>query len=126
MAGVIQLLHSVHDRRGGVVMDNRIIFESGPYRIVEIPDHNVDFDNLCGDSFNPKVNPYTDPAELKRQLAEFTDLVNREGVYGYVLEKWNPEIGKGYEHIDSSWGFVGQYSERYIVEELKTQIGGES
>lgn len=109
-------------------MKNRIIFEQGPYRIVEVPDTDFDFENLCGDCYNPTANPDIDPAELKRQKAEFADLVNREGVFGYVLEKWNPEVGKGFEHVNSCWGFVGQYSEtkdkfkHYIVEELKNQI----
>jgi hypothetical protein len=47
--------------------------------------------------------------------------------YGYVLEKWNPEPGKGFEEVDSCFGFVGQYSpkdssglfDHYIVNELK-------
>lgn len=54
-------------------MNKRIIFEQGPYRIVEVPDFDIDFENLCGDSYNPKVNPDIDPAELKRQEAEFNE-----------------------------------------------------
>lgn len=46
-----------------------------------------------------------------------------------TVEKWNPEIGIGWEHVDSCWGFVGEYRQgvetydHYIVDELKRQIG---
>ena len=115
-------------------MNNRIIFETEnkAYRIVEIPDCDVDLDNLKGDTYNPKVNTDIDSIELKRQEREFEDLVSREGVFGYALERWNPEPGIGYEHVDSCFGFVGSYSpsdrsglfNHYIVDELKSQIGG--
>ena len=45
-------------------------------------------------------------------------------MYGYVLERWNPEIGEGWEPVDSCFGFVGRYSlenDHYIVEELSAQ-----
>lgn len=110
-------------------MNKRVIFESDDsiFRILEIPDINADFENLCGDTYNPKANPDIPPEKLKAELAEFTDLVNREGVFGYELQKWNPKPGIGWEHVDSCWGFVGQYSEteetfkHYIVDELKSQ-----
>ncbi len=106
----------------------RIIYEQGPYRIVEIADENTDIENLMGDSYNPTVNPDIDPEKLAEEKGHFIDLVNNEGVFGYVLEKWNPEVNKGFEHVDSCWGFVGQYTpgeevfNHYIVEELKAQI----
>jgi len=111
----------------------RVIFqtENAEYRILEYADECADMENLKGDVFNPKVNTDIDPEQLKREEHAFEELVNREGVYGYVLERWNPEIGAGYEHVDSCWGFVGQYSEsdpsfnHYIVDELKSQIPSE-
>jgi len=117
-------------RRYFKMRDYRIIFETDnkEYRILEYPDDSFGMQDLKGDSYCRKTNPDIDIVELARQEKEFEDLVNREGVFGYVLEKWNPKPGQGYEHIDSCWGFVGQYSEsdsrfnHYIVEELKSQI----
>jgi hypothetical protein len=113
-------------------MDGRVVFETddGEYRIVEKPDQNIELGDLKGDCFDPKANPDIDPSELKEDERDFEALVEREGVYGYVLEKWNPSPGCGYEHVDSCWGFVGQYSEsdrsgkfdHYIVEEYLREI----
>jgi hypothetical protein len=105
----------------------RIIYKSDAYRIVE---HESDFnmEDLMGDCFNPKVNPEIDLKELERQKQEFIDLVNNEGVYGYVLERWDSAVNKGWTEVDSCWGFVGQYSpheerfNHYIIDELKGQI----
>ena len=98
------------------------------YRIVEIQDEYADMENLKGDTFSAKVNPDLDPVQLRKEEKEFERLVNGVGVFGYVLEKWNPTPGIGWEHVDSCFGFVGQYDSRveifnhYIVEELKNQI----
>lgn len=106
----------------------RIIHEQGQYRIVEHADSCVELDDLKGDCFNPKANPSLDPEKLKEEEQHFEDLVAREGVFGYALEKWDPAVGAGWTHVDSCWGFVGQYSEsdeyfkHYIVDELKSQI----
>ena len=106
----------------------RIIFEKDAYRIIEVPDEYADMGDLKGDTYNPSVNDDIPIDELKRQEKDFESLVNNEGVYGYALEKWNPDVGIGWEHVDSCFGFVGQYSEsedifnHYIVGELKDQI----
>ena len=115
-------------------MKVRIIHESkdGKYRIIEHEDQHMDLENLKGDCFNPKVNTDIPEEKLRAEELEFEELVNREGVFGYVLEAWNPEPGCGWEHVDSCWGFVGQYSSsettfnHYIVDELKNQIPKES
>ncbi len=119
----------------------RIIHESkdGKYRIVEHEDPDMDIENLKGDIYNPKHivemhGPEKTIEELEQDEREFEELVNREGVFGYVLEVWNAEPGCGWEHVYSCWGFVGQYSSsentfnHYIVDELKGQIpkGSES
>lgn len=91
------------------------------WRIVEYPDTYVDFADLCGDSYDYERSGYTGTRE---ELEDFRDLVNREGVYGYVLERWNPSPNQGWESHDSCWGFVGQYSptdqtfNHSIVEEM--------
>ena len=106
----------------------RVIFESGAYRIVEQFDEHFNLEDLMGDTYCPKVNHYICTEQLAREKMEFIDLVNRENVYGYCLEKWNCAVGKGWTHIDSCFGFVGQYSpneeifNHHIVDELKRQI----
>ena len=114
-------------------MSMRVIFEDKGFRVIELQDENADMDNLKGDCFNPKhiVEMHSEGMtveQLKTEEREFEELVGREGVFGYVLEKWNSEVGKGWEHVDSCWGFVGQYTpteqtfNHYIVDELKSQI----
>jgi hypothetical protein len=106
---------------------NRIIYQKGNYRVVELQDTIYFVDDLKGDT-NPKYVDHITPKELKEEELAFERFVEQNGVYGYSLERWNSEIDKGWEHIDSCWGFIGQYNENddqfnhYIVEELKTQI----
>ncbi|MGL4335362.1 MAG: hypothetical protein ACRCST_00605 [Turicibacter sp.] len=106
----------------------RIIYMQGNFRIIEIPDEVSTLDNLVGDFYNPKVNPSINAEQLKSEFEFFKQSVELNGVFGYVLEKWNPEVGQGWEHIDSCFGFVGQFEpdqdefNHYIVEELKQQI----
>jgi hypothetical protein len=106
----------------------RIIYTSGPYRITEVPDDHTRIDDLLGDYYCPVANPDLDAKQLEIDKKKMINRINEEGVFGYVLEKWNPDIDMGWEHIDSCWGFVGQYQENaldydhYIVNELKSQI----
>lgn len=104
-----------------------VIYRSncGRYRITEHIDMCFDMENLKGDCFNPSVNTDIDPNTLENEERQFEDRVNNEGVYGYVLEKWNPAPDKGWEHIDSCWGFVGRHTAKnthYIVAEMKGTI----
>jgi hypothetical protein len=107
---------------------NRIIYQKGNYRIVELEDTVHFVDDLKGDMFNPECCPDIHIDDLKKQEKEFEQIVSYHGVYGYSLERWNPKIDKGWEHIDSCWGFVGEYNENddqfnhYIVEELKNKL----
>ena len=111
-------------------MKNRRIFlsENKMFRIMELEDNCFSFSELCGDSYCPKTNPDIEPAELAKQKKEFRRLVDSEGVFGYALEKWNPEPDGSWEIVDSCWGFVGQYDPKkelfnhHVVEELKGQI----
>ena len=106
-----------------------VIYQTERYRIVECFDScTYRWDELKGDCYDPKHNPDIDPAELKQQERDFEDLVRNEGVFGYELQRWNPNPDCGWEHVDSCFGFVGRYSEtderfnHYIVAELKAQI----
>lgn len=109
-------------------MSKRVVFETNDkrFRIVEIEDETYSLEDLKGDCYNPDVNP--DIPDLSEQERKFERTVENEGVFGYVLERWNPEPGTGYEHVDSCWGFVGMYNpeiefnNHYIVEELKRHI----
>lgn len=104
----------------------RIVRESQGlgYRIVEREDLYFCMKDLKGDTFNPVHNHDIDPDKLRDEELLFEAEVYREGVYGYVLERWNPEYNKGWEHADSCWGFVGAYDPKsdrynhYIVDEL--------
>jgi hypothetical protein len=112
-------------RSEGRVM--RIIYETKDYRITERADEHVSVEDLKGDVFNPKVNPEMDPTQLAAEERAFEELVAREGVYGYALERRCGECG-AWQHVDSCWGFVGAYTptedvfNHYIVDELKGQI----
>ena len=99
-----------------------VIYIRHDFRIVEIRDNDFELDNLKGDSFNATINKDINPITLHNQEQGFEYKVYNEGVYGYVLEKWDGHIDKGWAHVDSCWGFVGKHSEtnsHYIVEELK-------
>jgi hypothetical protein len=108
----------------------KTIFETSDkkYRIVELVDTDFCFEDLCGDTYNPKYNTEISPETLEREKQEFLEEVNRENVFGYELQCWNPLPGQGYDHVDSRWGFVGAYSEKidryhhYIIEEMKKTI----
>ena len=102
-----------------------ILFELEHYRIIEVEDPDFTLDELKGDLFDPTSDLC--PEKLREAEIDFENQVREEGVYGYVLERWNPEIGCGWEELDSCWGFVGRYGdhEHYIVEEFVDRIQNE-
>ena len=103
------------------------IWEQGPFRILQVTDETATLEDLKGDCFNPACVDHISAEDLRKQELEFEALVEREGVFGFVLEKWNPEVGRGFEHVDSCFGFIGAYDEASldfnhdIVTELKNQ-----
>ncbi len=101
-----------------------IIVELDNYRIIEIEDEQWDWDNLKSDCYDTNANTDIDSEELKQRQKDFEMIVLSEGVYGYELQKWNPNIGCGWETKDSCWGFVGTYENHghYIIDEFTTQI----
>ena len=102
-------------------MDERVVYSLGRYRIIEIEDRVSDMDDLKGDCYNPSFNADIDAETLKREELEFETMVFQNGVFGYELQKWSPEIGEGWMHIDSCYGFIGRYSDdnkHYIVDEM--------
>lgn len=109
-------------------MKNRIIFKSGPYRIVEIVDESSTIDDLAGDMYCTKANPDIDPEKLYSEYKKFEQLVEQNGAFGYCLEQWIPDIDAGWTHVDSCFGFIGQYNpndpdyNHEIIDELKALI----
>ena len=108
----------------------RIIYTEKDFRILEIYDEFYSLEDLKGDCFNPEVNNDLNPELLIKEEKEFENLVDNSGVFGYVLEKWNTEVDKGWEHLDSCWGFVGSYNlnnekfNHYIVDEMINELKG--
>jgi hypothetical protein len=94
------------------------------FRIIEVIDLDSTVDDLAGDSFNPKVCFDIDPLVLAKKLVDFTKEVENEGVFGYELQKWNPKPNRGWEHLDSCYGFIGSYNPKveiyshYIIDEM--------
>jgi len=109
----------------------RTIWQNNGFRIIEEADLDWDMENLKGDVYKPDLacGPEYSLEKLKADESWFEDTVINEGVYGYTLEEWNPEVGKGWEETNNScWGFVGRYDENssdaldrnhYIVQEFK-------
>jgi hypothetical protein len=97
------------------------------YRILEVLDTDFDIENLKGDCFNPFVNNDRSIAQLRIEEVQFENKVRDEGVYGYILERWSPQFDTGWEHVDSCFGFVGNYEteKHYIVDEYIQQMMGE-
>ena len=108
-------------------MNNETIYAYKNYRILEIYDEDYRLSNLKGDAFNPNVNPDIDKDALRELELRFEARVLAEGVHCYILEKWNPEVGCGWEFIDSCCGFVGKHADEnhYIVDEFKNRIKSE-
>lgn len=102
----------------------KIIKEILDYRIIEVRDDNFDMEDLKGDTYEHDFNGDICPIVLSQEEKDFEDKINYQGVYGYVLEKWNAEIDQGWEHVDSCWGFVGDYEDEkhYIVDEFIDQV----
>jgi hypothetical protein len=105
----------------------KVIYQVENYRIIEISDVDVSLDDLKGDCFNPLGNPSINPLTLLKEELAFECKVESEGVFGYALEVWSGEVGEGWTHVDSCFGFVGQWNREtnnhYIVDELIAQLG---
>ena len=103
----------------------KVLVQKEGYRIVELQDISFEIDNLKGDMFCPDCSHDIDKEDLKEQERQFEQDIEDYGVYGYELEKWDAEVDKGWQHVDSCWGFVKPYSmeQHYIVDEMEITIG---
>ena len=104
-------------------MEN-VIFEKKDYRIIEIEDYDTNLEDLKGECYALEVNKSVDKDLLKAEESQFETYFYEKGVFGYVLEKWDPSLGKGWSHIDSCFGFIGDYKteKHYIVDDFKNYI----
>ena len=99
----------------------KILYKTDTYRVIEELDACHDMRELKGDTYTPQYNQHIDISQLLQEEKAFERMVQEEGVYGYKLERWNPEIDCGWEVVDGCYGFIGRYSidhDHYIVEEL--------
>ncbi len=102
------------------------IYQNKQYRIIEIAEEYIDFEELKGDYYNVELNESETLTKemILSQEKEFEMVVEMQGVFGYQLQVWNAEIGQGWKHVDSCYGFVGDstYCRHYIIDEFETQI----
>jgi hypothetical protein len=92
--------HEVAEYSSGEPIDAK----RGDVRLRIVPDDCADFDDLCGDTFNPVVNSDIPESRLERERKEFEDKVNRDGVWGVIGEYFDGEV---WHQSDSCFGFVG-------------------
>lgn len=81
--------------------------EGANVRIVCRREH-IDWDDLLGEGYNPETNPSIPESILEQQEQEFTDTVNRDGVWWYSSEFWD---GEEWQVADSISGVVGSLFE---------------
>ncbi len=111
-------------------MNTKHIFQTEDmiFRISQVEDFWWSMTDLKGDCFNSQVNFDIPIEKLKTEEKAFENKVKNEGVFGFVLQKWNPKPDHGWEEVGLCWGFVGEYNpnikenNHYIVEEFKNKI----
>lgn len=106
----------------------KVIYQKLRFRIIEVIDECTTFEDLIGDCYSPDANPDIDKETLASDLRKFMRRYDSECVYGYELQEWNSEIDGGWTHLDSCYGFLGQYQknaesyDHYIIQEYIDQI----
>jgi hypothetical protein len=81
-------------------------YQLGVFRIMMVVDDTYTFEHLCGDVYNPEANPDINPTVLARQKRAFRARVNREGVFGAVMQCRDTPTGEWVD-VESGWGYVG-------------------
>ena len=76
----------------------------GDVRLRIVPDDCADFDDLCGDTFNPVLNSHILESRLVRERKEFEERVSRDGVWGIQGQFFD---GEQWHTADAVYGFVG-------------------
>jgi hypothetical protein len=62
------------------------------------PDDCGDFEDMCGDTFNPEANPDISPNILERQKKAYREKLKYEGVWFITSEFYD---GDEWQHADS-------------------------
>lgn len=103
-------------------MGDKMIWKNNDWSIIEVRDDSFSLKYLKGDTFDPRYVDHLSPEQLAIEERLFEEKVEEEGVWGYCLQRWNPEVDRGWETVDSCFGFVGGYSwgknDHYIVKEM--------
>lgn len=81
-------------------------FALGLVQIIMVEDEHYNFEDLCGDCYNPEANPDIDPEQLKREKRNFRARVNRGGVHGVIIQ-CRPTPTAEWVSVESCWGYVG-------------------
>jgi hypothetical protein len=91
----------------GDIMRVRAGHDLGLCRIVMIQDDDYNFEDLCGDCYKPEACPDIEVTTLARQKRAFRARVNREGVWGVILQ-CRPDPTCEWVDVESVWGLVGK------------------
>lgn len=106
--------------------DNDGISESndGLWRLQIVPDEYSTIEDLEGDLFDVEMHKDTVPGgkrTIEAQRKEFVARIERDGVWGYVLERRVPAckacgMRERWEHVDSCYGFEGEVYEDALTD----------
>lgn len=78
----------------------------GLVRLIKVTDNCYNFEDLCGDMYNPAVNPDIPAEQLAREKRNFKARVNRVGVWDIHLECRETPISD-WQVVDAMGGCVG-------------------
>lgn len=106
------------DAKDGIAYSN-----DGNWRLRVMPDDSCTLEDLAGDMFNIDLNASTVPGgrrTIEAERKEWESRLQRDGVWGYVLEKRIPacptcDHGERWDHIDSCWGFECEVDESSLI-----------
>jgi len=78
-----------------------MIWSAGIHRVIW---KYIDYDSRDwkGDTYKPECHPDLDPDILRKQEKEYEYELEHYGVVLLMLQKWNPEVGQGWEREDST------------------------
>lgn len=107
---------------GGAMLSSKRELQrhEGNVAFVVLPDEGADFEDLCGDSFNPEVNTDIPAKRLEQERKDFFDKVNREGVWCY--DSYFRDAQGEWEHADSICGIVGGEMSGYDVDLMRSAL----
>ena len=89
----------------------------GKFRLKIVPDEHLCEDDLFGDTFDIEMHKDTVPGgerTIKAQYKAAVERVERDGVWGLILEKQCPNCAS-WEHVESCFGFECEVPEDEII-----------